>query len=347
VKPSASGHLALLAGLADGLSRAPGPLRELMNHPPDAIKSQIQSLGTLVDLAASRAASPQEKVPARLQAIRILARVTPELSGKPLLGLLEPQQPAEVQSASARALAELNNDALAKSIFARWSQYAAATRQRVLAAIPRSAAMTSALADALEHGNLSPVELDASVRQALLATPNDQLKQQFQKLLTSTASPDRQEVVTRFQPALKMEGERRRGAAIFAKTCLLCHTVEGQGRHVGPDLSGIASRPKEALLVDILDPSRQVSPDFINYTLVTTDGKLVTGFILSETAVGVTLRRAGEADDTVLRSQIKELRAEGKSLMPEGLEQGLTPQDMTDLLSFLQMPEGRLLSEVK
>ena len=144
-----------------------------------------------------------------------------------------------------------------------------------------------------------------------------------------------------------MEGERRRGAAIFAKTCLLCHTVEGQGRHVGPDLSGIASRPKEALLVDILDPSRQVSPDFINYSLMTTDGKRVSGFIVSETTAGTTLRRAGEADDTVLRSQIKELRAEGKSLMPEGLEQGLTPQDMTDLLSFLQKPEGRLLPEVK
>ena len=91
-------------------------------------------------------------------------------------------------------------------------------------------------------------------------------------------------------------------AAIFAKTYLLYHTVEKQGRHMGPDLSGIASRPKEALLVDILDLSRQVSPDFINYTLVTTDGKLVIGFILSETAVGVTLCCAGEADDIVLRS---------------------------------------------
>lgn len=207
--------------------------------------------------------------------------------------------------------------------------------------------MTGALADALEQGNLSAVELEASVRQSLLKTPDDSLKQRFQKLLTTAITPDREEVVARFQLALKMEGDRQRGAALFAKTCLLCHTIEGQGRHVGPDLSGIASRPKDALLVDILDPSRQVSPDFINYTLTTTDGKLVTGFIVSETAGSITLRRAGEADDTVLRSQIKELRAEGKSLMPEGLEQGLTPQAMADLLSFLQKPEGRLLPEMK
>jgi putative membrane-bound dehydrogenase-like protein len=342
-QPPASGHLALLVGLADGLARTPRPLRDLMNNPPDMLKSQIQSLGALVDIAATRAAALREEVSDRLDAVRILARVTPELSGHTLLDLLQPRQPAEIQSAAARALAELDDDALAKTIFARWSQYAAATRRRVLAAIPRSTAMTAALADALEHESLSPVELDASVRQSLLKTPNDPLKQRFQKLLTPAAVPDRQEVVARFQPALKMEGDRQRGAALFAKTCLLCHTIEGQGRHVGPDLSGIASRPKDALLVDILDPSRQVSPDFINYTLATTDGKLVTGFIVSETAASVTLRRAGEADDTVLRSQIKELRAEGKSLMPEGLEHGLTPQNLADLLSFLQKPEGRLL----
>jgi putative membrane-bound dehydrogenase-like protein len=346
-KPPAAGHLALLAGLADGLARTPRPLRGLITNPPDAIGSQIQSLGTLITFAATRAASEEVKLPDRLDAIRLLARVTPELSGKTLLDLLQPQQPAEVQSAAARALSELDNVALANAVFAGWPQYAASTRRRVLAAVPRSTSMTSALADRLEAGSLSPVELDASVRQSLLKSPIDSLKQRFQKLLTTATGADRQEVMTRLQPALKMEGDRRRGAVIFAKTCLLCHTVEGQGRHVGPDLSGVASRPKEALLMDILDPSQQVSPDFINYTLVTTDGKVVTGFIISETAASVTLRRADEADDTVLRSQIKELRAEGKSLMPEGLEQGMTPQDMADLLSFLQRPEGRLLPEGK
>jgi len=203
--------------------------------------------------------------------------------------------------------------------------------------------MTAVLADALERGNLQPVELDASVRQSLLKTPDDSLKQRFQKLLAIPAAPDRQEVVARFQPALKLDGDRQRGAAIFAKSCLLCHTIEGQGRHVGPDLSAIASRPKDALLVDIVDPIRQVSPDFLSYTLTTTDETLVTGFIASETATSITLRRAGEPDDTILRNQIKELRAEGRSLMPEGLEQGLTLQEMADLLSFLQKSEGRLL----
>jgi putative heme-binding domain-containing protein len=341
--PPAAGRLALLAGLADGLARSRQPLRDLISHPPITLKEQMPPLTALFDMAATNAASSREKMPNRLLAIRILALGKPESGGKTLLDLLRPEQPGEIQSAAARALAELDDGDLAKALFAGWNQYAAPTRRRVLATVPRSVAETESLASALEEGRLSPVELEASIRQSLLKTPNDQLKRRFQNLLKTFSAPDREEVVLRFQPALQLEGDRPRGAVIFAKTCSVCHTVEGRGQPVGPDLSGIASRPKEALLVDILDPSRQVSADFINYSLVTTGGKSVSGFILSETAASMTLRRSGEPDETVLRSQISELRAEGKSLMPEGLEQGLGQQDMADLLSFLQRPEGRLL----
>jgi len=110
-------------------------------------------------------------------------------------------------------------------------------------------------------------------------------------------------------------------------------------------LSGLSSRPKTAVLEDILDPSRQVSSDFISYTVRTVQGDTITGLIAAETATGVTLRRANQPDETVLRSQIAELRAEGKSLMPDGLEQGLSGQDMADLLEFLRQPEAALLGK--
>ena len=134
-----------------------------------------------------------------------------------------------------------------------------------------------------------------------------------------------------------------RGAAVFTRICFSCHAIQGKGNHVGPDLSSIASRPKESLLIDVLDPSRQVSSDFLNCTLVTAGGDSLNGLIASETATSVTLRRQGQPDETVLRTQIKELRAEGKSLMPDGLEQGLAHQDFADLLEFLNRPDVQLL----
>ena len=86
-----------------------------------------------------------------------------------------------------------------------------------------------------------------------------------------------------------------------------------------------------------------MSSDFINYTLFTAGGDSLNGLIASETATSVTLRRQSLPDETVLRSQIKELLAEGKSLMPDGLEQGLAPQDFADLLEFLARPDVQLL----
>ena len=113
-----------------------------------------------------------------------------------------------------------------------------------------------------------------------------------------------------------MPGDRKHGAEIFARTCLQCHAMQGEGARIGPDLSGIATHSRETLLVDILDPSRQVLPDFVSYTVVTTDGETLTGLIMAESTASVTVRRPNIPDATIQRSQIKELRADGKSLMP-------------------------------
>ena len=117
------------------------------------------------------------------------------------------------------------------------------------------------------------------------------------------------------------------GAELFAKNCMVCHQWRGEGHRVGPDLSGVAGRPRQALLVDILDPNKEVAPDYQSFLLVTKRGQIATGLIAEETAAAVRLRRGEGAEETVLRTEIEELRATGRSLMPEGLEQGLTVRE--------------------
>jgi putative heme-binding domain-containing protein len=158
-----------------------------------------------------------------------------------------------------------------------------------------------------------------------------------------TADPDRQRVVERFAPALKLSGNRSTGAAAFGKNCLACHYLQGRGVRVGPDLSGISARPPEDLLVAILDPSRQVAPEYAAYEITLTDGETVTGLYASETETRITVRRPGVQDANIPRHQIRSLETTGKSLMPDGLETGMSQQDLADLLSFLRDPDANLL----
>ena len=150
-------------------------------------------------------------------------------------------------------------------------------------------------------------------------------------------------VVEAYRSALLLAGDPRRGAVHVAARCLGCHYLQGRGQRVGPDLAGATSRSSETLLTDILEPSRQVAPDYSTYEVTPISGEPVVALISGESATRITLRAAGAQDTSFARSEIREIRATGRSLMPDGLEQGLTPQDLADVMAFLHAPDGELL----
>lgn len=157
------------------------------------------------------------------------------------------------------------------------------------------------------------------------------------------ADPDREKVVAAYQPALALPGDRPRGAASFARLCLPCHQLFGHGQRVGPDLAGLAARPPDALLVDLLDPSRQVAPDYEAYEILTVEGGSVVGLLASESDTRLTVRAPGGPDQSVPRSRIREIRATRRSLMPDGFETELKVPEVADLLAFLRDPDPALL----
>ncbi|MEO8428758.1 MAG: c-type cytochrome, partial [Verrucomicrobiota bacterium] len=283
----------------------------------------------------------------RLAAIHLLGEGTPAVSGGVLLKLLHDNDAPEVKSAALKSIAKLNDAVVSASVFADWSNHAKAVQRQLVAESSRSSTLMAAFVDAVERGKVPLADVDPDERLKLLKIQDAKLKPRIEKLFKDVASPDREQVVKSFQPALELKGDRRNGAAIFAKSCLLCHVVQGTGKHVGPDLSGVGTHPKETLLVDILDPGRQVSPDYVSYTVVTISGEALSGFITTESSNRVTIRTAGETDETFVRSQIKEIGPDSKSLMPDGLEQGLTHQDLANLLEFLRDPDSKLLPEDK
>ena len=95
------------------------------------------------------------------------------------------------------------------------------------------------------------------------------------------------------------------------------------------------NRGAETILLNVLAPNREVNPQYMSYAVITTDGRSLTGMIDAETATSVTLRRAENQTDTVLRIDIDEMRSTGVSLMPDGLEKEIDQQAMADLLAYL------------
>ncbi len=142
-----------------------------------------------------------------------------------------------------------------------------------------------------------------------------------------------------YLPSLAMKGDVTAGKAVFTRVCATCHRLDEMGFEVGPNLGALKEKSPEALLISILDPNRAFESRYANFTVATTDGRLITGLVASETASSVTLRREDGKEDVVLRRDIEEMTASSKSLMPEGLEKELTPRDMANLIAFLETIE--------
>ncbi|MGV3662562.1 MAG: PVC-type heme-binding CxxCH protein [Prosthecobacter sp.] len=147
---------------------------------------------------------------------------------------------------------------------------------------------------------------------------------------------DRQKVVAKYvADTTKLEGDVKRGAAVFQKVCLVCHKVRELGVEVGPDLATVATKPREQLIEAIFDPNRAVEQRNAATQITKKDKSLLVGQLASETPGNVTLRLPGGAEMVVLRTEIATQKTLTTSLMPEGLESVLSAQDVADVLAFI------------
>ncbi len=119
--------------------------------------------------------------------------------------------------------------------------------------------------------------------------------------------------------------------------CFKCHTVNGRGGNVGPDLSVIArTMNREKLLGSILEPSKEISPQFLTWTILTVDGKTHNGIIVTENGGGdVELGDIQGNVTKIPRKDVEERMPSNVSVMPQGLHQRMTRQELSDLLDYL------------
>lgn len=193
------------------------------------------------------------------------------------------------------------------------------------------------LARRVASGEIPPGAFDPSRRGRLLRHSSAEVRDVAAKAFETATPSSRVQVLEQFQPALALEGDARRGAAVHARLCAVCHKLGGVGNEIGPDLKSVSNHPPEKLLVSILDPNAAV--EVPTYTATLAHGEEVYGLIASETGNSLVFKLANGTTRNLLRHELTSLRGSNLSLMPEGLEAGLTPQDLADLIRFLRTPQ--------
>lgn len=339
---------AVLSGLAAFSSRDPQQTRIIQQRLFSAIsKDRLASLddaaaasamfGKLLDDAKQIALDETKPLPGRVQAARTLGLddfdqvEVQELFAR----MLRADQPVPIQLAACETLARFDHPKVADLLLRAWPRMTPNLRRCAVETMFTREEWLDRCLDAIESGLVKASELDAARIRLVETQTSEKRRARLGRLFASHQLARRQSVIDRYQAALRRPGDKDRGKQVFLRACAACHKHEGIGKAVGPELRGTQRRPAESLLVDILDPDRASKPQFQNYVIRDTDGRILTGMIIAETANSVTLQKADGSEQKVLRLQIETLQSTGVSFMPDGIEKTIDVRAMAGLLAFL------------
>jgi len=292
------------------------------------------------DAMAARIAAvvedPEAEVELRLACLRSLLDV-PESRSRAVASasrFLDPFFPAERQAEVVRWLAELPEVSAARTLLDALPGLSGGLRESVYQALVERARWTLLLLDAVEAGRVKPVELGPRWIHRLRNHPDPSVADRASALaLLGTEAGDVEKILAGLLPLVDAPGDAARGKQLFAEQCAKCHAFQGEGAHVGPDLTGMGAHGARELLPFLVDPNRSVEPGYVEYVLETTAGRLVDGVIVRDDQRSVVLRNA-TGDVEVARDEIASLRSTGRSPMPTGFE-ALGAEALRDLLAFL------------
>jgi putative heme-binding domain-containing protein len=172
------------------------------------------------------------------------------------------------------------------------------------------------------------------------STADDPRERPFplRRLLLPWAEPD-QEVATAHREIAEISGgDWQAGRQLFYGTtlaCSRCHTIHGEGGHVGPDLSNLVQRDYASVRKDIEFPNAAINPDHVASNIELNDGDVLTALVQKEDSVTYTIAQSSGAIQTIQKSDVKSVKPARLSLMPEGLWKGMTEQQRRDLMTFL------------
>ncbi|MCB0631793.1 MAG: PmoA family protein [Lewinella sp.] len=255
-----------------------------------------------------------------------------------LPGLLEV---SGLQIAAIRAIANFDDRQLGELLLSKYPNLPQAARQEAILTLSSRSTYGRLLADALKNGSVAKKDIPPYVALQLRRVVGNGFVEIWGPVeeVSSDKKADYAKYQRLLQPAAIAAADPRGGKAIFMRTCGACHQMFGEGGVIGPDLTGSNRTNTAYLLGNILEPSSEIQDDYKLVVITTQDGRTYSGNIVAENDRQLTMRIVGQDEVLINQSNIQSREVTPRSMMPEGLLQFLTDQEILDLVAFLQKRE--------
>ena len=260
----------------------------------------------------------------------------------PLVGLLdESKNEAEpIRMAALAAVEHFADESIAREVLAHYAKFSPALRNRAIGLLSSRKIWSAALVRAVSDGTLEAKDVSVDQIRAMLAHNDPQLaaaiEARWGKIRPATPGEKQAYVPVLGRVLNEGKGDIDSGHKLFVKHCGNCHVLHGEGSKVGPDLTSADRKNRDALLLNILDPSGYIRPEFVSQTVVLTDGRVLTGLVTESTPQQLTFVDSKAQKTTLARDEVEQIQPSPQSVMPERLLETLSPQEVRDLFRYLQ-----------
>ncbi len=279
----------------------------------------------------------------RARALSALVAAADPTLEKSVAELLADEQgsPVELRAAALGSMARLESPWVAQVVLANYGRLEPELRPKAIELLTERRIWAEQLLDAIGRQEIPAAALNANQVRQLLVGGDDSLAEKVKARWGSVRGdrdPKREEVIAQMRTFLRRTpGDARTGQEVYKRLCGQCHKIYGEGHDVGPDITLNGRNSFEQLLSNVFDPSLVIGASYQARTVVTTDGRVLTGLVAEESPERIVLKTQGGKLETVAGADVEETTTSRLSLMPEELEKQLKPQELADLFAFLTL----------
>lgn len=250
---------------------------------------------------------------------------------------------AGLRATALRGLGAYEDANTAPAILAVYGSLTGSEKRDALNTLCSRVVFAGPLLAAVDAGKVPVKDLSADLVRQLRNLKDAGLDTQIAKVwgVTRDTSADKKKDIERFKQVYRaggsQPGDASRGRAVFARTCQQCHSLFDVGGKVGPDLTGSNRADLDYILENMVDPNAVIPNDYRTSTMDTKDGRVLTGIVKKADDTAVTIVTANETL-IIPRKEVDVLAQSELSMMPEGLLDVLTEQEVRDLIYYLGRP---------